>query len=347
MMAHAKSLLNSSTFAPEIVLCNARARDLFLPKSRLVKMATGAKWSEGVVYAEPTDRLPAQILWSDVPNDRLLYIDLPTDLSDNLPIDEPKPAQIFADKSFYANGHAIDLDGMLINCEHGRRCISRTDLRKLNHASGEQYATHTQILVDNFKQRRLNSPNDVAVKSDGSIWFTDPKYGILSNNEGHEAPSEIGGENVYRFDPKTDELTCVINDIKRPNGIAFSPDESTLFVSDTSLTHDDNGNHEIRAYPINVDGKSVGAGRTLISIANGFPDGFGLDKNGNFYSSSKDSVRIFDPTGNLLAQVMVPEEVANVTFAGANFDVLLIAASTSIYAIKLATAGAVQRRLAR
>lgn len=307
------------------IIHHKSANDLFLPDSQLIRLTTGATWSEGPIYVATENGKPALVYWSDIPNNRLVAYQ-----ADKGFFELQKP-------SHFSNGHTIDLDGGVINCEHGRRCISRTDF-----ATGE-----TQILVDSFEGKRLNSPNDVVVKSDGSIWFTDPRYGILSDEEGYKAESEIGSDNVYRFDPKSKELTMVIADTVRPNGLAFSPDESLLYVTDTSASHDDNGRHEIRVYPVNQDGKSVGAGKTFVVVNPGLPDGFRLDNQGNLFVSSADSVQVYNAEGIRIAQIMVPEMVANLTFGGADFDELFIVASTSLYHIKLNTRADVCRHVKR
>lgn len=298
------------------------AKALFLADSKLEKLTTGATWSEGPVYVHDYES-QFLVFWSDIPNNRLVAY-------------TPKKGFFeYQSPSHFANGHTIDLQGRIINCEHGRRCISRTD-----------FGGETTILVDKFDGKRLNSPNDVVVKKDGTIWFSDPRYGILSNDEGYKADSEIGSDNVYRFDPDTQELTCVADDTIRPNGLAFSPDESLLYVTDTSASHDDDGRHEIRVYTVNADGKSLSNGKTFAVVEPGLPDGFRLDNKGNLYVSSLDGIQIYRPDGVRIAKIGVPEKIANLTFGGDNFDELYIVATTSLYRIRLNVQADIQRKVA-
>lgn len=305
-----------------IQLYHEDAKALFLEGSQLEKLATGAIWSEGPVYVHMPDDDTFLVMWSDIPSNRLVAY-------------KPKKGFFeYQSPSHFANGHTIDLDGNIINCEHGRRCISRTT-----------FGGETQILVDSFEGKRLNSPNDVVVKSDGTIWFTDPRYGILSDNEGYKADSEIGSDNVYCFNPDTKELRCVITDTIRPNGLAFSPDESLLYVTDTSASHDDNGRHEIRVYLID-DNSNAKEGRTFAVVTPGLPDGLRLDKNGNLYVSSLDGIQIYHPDGERIAKILVPEKIANLTFGGDNFDELYIVATSSLYRIRLNTTADICRKVA-
>lgn len=297
------------------------ANALFFSDSVLEKLTTGATWSEGPVYVHNVQG-EFLVFWSDIPNNRLVAY-------------TPKKGFFEYQKpSHFANGHTIDLEGRIINCEHGRRCISRTT-----------FGGETQILVDKFENKRLNSPNDVVVKKDGTIWFSDPRYGILSNDEGYKADSEIGSDNVYRFDPKTGELSCVADDTIRPNGLAFSPDERLLYVTDTSASHDDNGRHEIRVYEVQDDGKTLSSGKTFAVVEPGLPDGFRLDNQGNLFVSSLDGVQIYRPDGVRIAKICVPEKIANLTFGGDNFDELYIVATTSLYRIRLNTQADIQRKV--
>ena len=185
---------------------------------------------------------------------------------------------------------------------------------------------------------RLNSPNDVVVKSDGTVWFTDPSYGILNDYEGHKAISEIGACNVYRLDPDDGSLSVVAGDFVRPNGLAFSPDETTLYIADSSVTHDPAGNHHIRAFDV-VDGKQLGHGRVFTQINPGFPDGFRVDVDGRIWCSSGDGVQVFAPDGTRLGKIRVPEHVSNLCFGGLKKNRLFITATTSVYALYVAVTG--------
>jgi gluconolactonase len=286
-----------------------RMKALVLPESRLEKLASGATWSEGPVYFHEDDSL----IWSDIPQNRLLRWSR-DGLSEYL-----KPAH-------FQNGHYRDREGHLIACSHGRRCIERL---------GEDGLWY--MLVDSFQGKRLNSPNDVVVKSDGTIWFTDPSYGLIQPHEGYGGQQEQEGCFVYRFDPVNNQITAVVRDMQMPNGLAFSPDESLLYISDTSASHDPNGNHHIRVYE--VRGKTLVKGRIFAVIEPGLPDGFRLDIHGNIFTSSGDSIQVYAPDGYLIGKIMVPEKVGNCTFGGKNKDRLFIVASSSLYAITLNTKG--------
>lgn len=287
---------------------------LLLPDSKLIKHCTGCIWSEGPVYFAEGDYL----LWSDIPNNRMMRWSDADGLS------------VFREPANFTNGHTRDLQGRLVSCEHGGRRISRT----------EEDGSIT-VLVDNYQGKKLNSPNDLVVKSDGTIWFTDPPYGILSNHEGYKADSELEGNFVFRFDPESKDLSIVADDFDKPNGICFSPDENLLYIADTGASHDPNGPHHIRVFDV-VDGKSLANGRLFADIEPGLADGFRVDIHGNVFTSSEDSIQVFEPGGHRLGKIMVPEKIANCTFGGPDKNRLFIAASSSIYSIMLNTAG-VQR----
>ena len=287
----------------------------------LEKLCTGAIWSEGPVWMQED----ASVLWSDIPNNRMLRWS------------EADGMAVWRDAVEFTNGHTREADGSLLHCSHGLRAIVRTRFDAgLSNPSDE-------IVVDRYQGKRLNSPNDVVVKSDGSIWFSDPPYGIVSDREGHQAESELGDCYLFRFDPATGELRVVSDFVEEPNGLAFSPDESLLYVSDTSaaLRSDDSGHHHIVAFDV-VDGQELNNPRVFAVIEPGLPDGFRIDKHGFVYTSSEDSVQIYHPDGKRIGRIAVPEKIGNLTFGGTARDQLFIAASTSIYRIRLNTAG-VQR----
>ena len=275
--------------------------------ARLEKLWTGGRWCEGPAYLAAGRYL----VWSDIPNDRLLRWD-ETDGS----------VSTFEEPCRNQNGHTVDREGRLVACEHRGRCVSRI----------EHDGTRT-VLADRFDGKRLNSPNDVVVKSDGSIWFTDPTYGIDSEYEGDAAPSEIGASNVYRIDPNTGAVTLVIDDLVKPNGIAFSPDESLLYVADTGRTHDPSCEPKIRAYPLSTDRKAVHDGRDFAISDSGLFDGFRVDTAGNVWSSAGDGVHVFAPDGTQIGKILVPEVVANVVFGGRKRNRLFICATTSLYCV--------------
>jgi gluconolactonase len=287
--------------------------------AQLERLCSGAIWSEGPVWLAH-DR---SVLWSDIPNNRILRWSDRDGLS------------IWRDRVEFTNGHTLDAEGNLLHCSHGLRAIVRTPL-----VGGAILAqTADEILVDRWDEKRLNSPNDVVVKRDGTVWFTDPPYGILSNHEGYQAESELGDNYVFCFDPISGRL-CVVSDwVEEPNGLAFSPDETLLYVSDTSaaLRKDGSGNHHIVVF--DVRDNSLHAPRVFAEISPGLSDGFRLDAQGWVYTSSADSVQILHPDGTLLGKIPVPEKVGNLTFGGVKRNELYIAASTSLYRIVLNTHG--------
>lgn len=289
-----------------------RFANLVVPPVVLEKLWTGGRWTEGPAWFGDSRTL----LFSDIPNDRMLQ------WAEGLGVRE------FRAPANYSNGNTRDREGRLISCEHGRRCVSRTE------TDGS-----VSVLVDRYQDKRLNSPNDVIVKSDGSIWFTDPSYGIISDYEGHKAESEIGACYVFRFDPADASLTVVAEDFVRPNGLAFSPDEKTLYIADSSVTHDAQGNHHIRAFDV-VGGKRLVSGRVFTEISPAFPDGFRCDTEGNVWCSSGDSVQVFAPDGTRLGKILVPEHVSNLCFGGPKKNRLFITATTSLYSLYVNANGA-------
>ena len=281
---------------------------------RLERLCTGARWSEGAVWMHEDD----SVLWSDIPNDRMLRWSADDGMT------------VWQERVEFTNGHTRDHDGMLLHCSHGLRAVYRT----LPDGS------RREIVVDRWQGKRFNAPNDIVVRSDGTLWFSDPPYGLIIPEEGHGGESEIGDCYVFRFDPRDGALDVVTDLPEEPNGLAFSPDESRLYVSDTSaaLRRDGGGNHSIFAFDV-VDGRRLANGRVFAVIEPGLADGFRLDRHGWIYTSSLDSVQVYDDAGVRLAKIHVPEKVGNVTFGGAARDRLFIAASTSLYCVRLATQG--------
>ena len=278
----------------------------------LERLCTGALWSEGPVWMHEDDSL----LWSDIHNNRMLRWSDAGGLS------------VWRAAAEFTNGHTRDRDGSLLHCSHGLRAVVRT-------RDGRD-----EIVVDRYQGKRLNSPNDIVVKSDGAIWFTDPPYGILLANEGHPAPSELGDCYVFRVDPITRELGIVTDLPEHPNGLAFSPDEMRLYVSDTSgaLATDGGGNHCLWVFDV-VDARRLANGRRFADVSPGLPDGFRFDQRGLLYTSSLDSVQVYAEDGVRVGRIPVPEKIGNVTFGGINRDQLYICASTSLYRIRLDTRG--------
>ena len=255
-------------------------------------------------------------MWSDIPNDRMLRWDEATGA-----------VSVFRQPSHYANGNTLDREGRLVTCEHGERRVTRT----------ERDGSIT-VIADRYDGMRLNSPNDVVVRSDGSVWFTDPSYGIDSDHEGHKADSEIGACHVYRV---ASDGACALaaSDFMRPNGLAFSLDERRLFVSDTGATHADDGPRHIRVFDVAGDG-ALSGGEVFATCTAGMFDGFRLDADGRLWTSAGDGVHCYDPDGTLIGKVRVPETVANVVLGGPGRDRLFICATSSLYAVQLAVRGA-------
>lgn len=283
------------------------------------RLCTGATWGEGPVWLSEDE----SVLWSDIPNNRILRWS------------ERDGMSVWRECADFTNGHTRDLNGDLLHCSHGLRAILRTPMQ------GGRISADTAdtIVVDRFQGKRLNSPNDIVVKSDGTIWFTDPPYGILSDNEGYRAESEQVGNHVFCFDPAAGELHLASDFLDEPNGLAFSPDEQRLYVSDTSsaLRKDGSGNHHLVVF--DVCGTMLGSPRVFAVIDPGLSDGFRLDVQGWIYTSSADSVQVYHPDGTLLGKIHVPEKIGNLTFGGAARNQLFITASSSLYRIVMNTKG--------
>ena len=296
-----------------IEIFDERMPGLVAPDAALERLCTGAMWTEGPVYLPGEDA----VVFSDIPNNRMLRWSQADGMT------------VFRSPSEFVNGNTLDHEGRMVHCSHGRRAIERTE------ADGA-----VNVLVDRWHGRRLNSPNDLVVHPDGSIWFTDPPYGIASNHEGYQSSSEIGANHVYRFDESTGGLDVVVTDVEEPNGLAFSPDGTRLYVADTSDAHqrDGSGNHHIRVY--RVVGRRALDGRLFADISPGLADGFRLDTAGNLYTSSDDSIQVFAPDATLLGKIPVPERVSNCCWGGPGRNVLYITASTSLYRVAITATGA-------
>ena len=267
-----------------------RFRKVALPYIHVEKLYTGCRWAEGPAWFAAGRYL----VWSDIPNDRMLRWD-ETDGS----------VSTFRQPSHNSNGNTVDTQGRLVTCEHLSRSVTRTD-----------FDGRRTVLADRCDGKRFNSPNDVVVKSDGSIWFTDPSYGIDSDYEGDAAKSEIGACNVYRIDASTGKVAIVAADFVQPNGLAFAPDESLLYIVDTGLTHKADGPHHVRRFNVSTNGKSIGGGEVLATCAVGLYDGFRVDVHGNLWLSAGDGVHCHSSDGMLLGKILVPEAVSNVCFGG-------------------------------
>ncbi|GHD83215.1 SMP-30/gluconolactonase/LRE family protein [Streptomyces goshikiensis] len=270
---------------------------------------TGCRWAEGPIY------LPAarQLIWSDIPNDRMLRWD-----------EETGAVSLFRRSAGHTNGNTLDREGRLITCEQGNRRVTRT----------EHDGTVT-VLADRWQGKRLNSPNDAAVKSDGSIWFSDPDFGITSDYEGYRAESEIGSNNVYRVDPATGEVRLVADCFGAPNGLVFSPDERRLFVSDTRAGL-------IRVFDVREDG-TLSDGEVFAEAgARGAArfDNLRFDDDGRLWAAAmSDGVHCYDPDGTLLGRLDVPEAVSNIAWGGPKRNRLFITAETSLYSVVMGVTG--------
>ena len=275
----------------------------------LKKLAGGFDWAEGPVWMGDANCL----LFSDIPNNRIMRWSPDTGLS------------IYRAPSNFSNGHTRDRQGRLISCEHGARRVTRT----------EWDGTIT-VLADSYLGKPLNSPNDVIVKSDGSVWFSDPHYGIMTAYEGHRAAQELPC-NVYRIDPVDGRLEAVLTDFNCPNGLCFSPDETRLYVADTGRMFHSDPQH-IRVFDM-ASGRPTG-GAVFHAIAPGCADGMRVDTEGNLWSSAADGVHCLAPDGTLLGKIRVPETVSNICFGGRDKQQLFITATSSLYGIALNRSGA-------
>ena len=299
---------------PAIEVLDDRFHRLVIHNAHIDHLWTGARWAEGPVYV-PASRY---LLFSDIPNDRTLRFD-----------EASGQVHTFEEPALNQNGHCLDNQGRVVSCEHLGRAVSR-----IGHDGSRE------VLADAYNNKRLNSPNDVVAHSDGGIWFTDPTYGIDSEYEGATASSEQDGSYVYRIDPSDLSVTAVVTDMVRPNGLAFSPDESILYVADTGISHVGlECPPDIRAYDVAADGVSVGGFTTFATCDEGVFDGFRVDRSGNVWSSAGDGVHCFAPDGTLLGKIHLPEVVANVEFGGPKRNRLYICATTSLYAMYLNTQG--------
>jgi gluconolactonase len=278
------------------------------------RIASGSRWAEGPVWFGDARFL----VWSDIPNNRMLKWE-----------EETGAVSLFRSPCGHANGNTRDRQGRLITCEHGARRVTRTE-----------YDGSITVLIDRFEGKRLNSPNDVVVKSDGSIWFTDPPFGIGSYYQGELAEQELP-ERLYRLDPHSGQASVVADDIRGPNGLAFSPDERTLYVIE-SRAHP----RRIRALDVDASGTRLAGSRVLIDAGPGTPDGLRIDVDGNLWcgwgmgTPELDGVRVFSPQGEPIGHISLPERCANLCFGGRHRNRLLMASCTSVYSLYVNTQGA-------
>ncbi len=281
--------------------------------ARVERLWTGARWSEGPAWFPAHNTL----VWSDIPNDRMLRYDALTG-----------QVGVFRQPARNSNGNTVDAQGRLVTCEHGGRQVTRTE-----------HDGSITVLASHYGGKQLNSPNDVVVKSDGSIWFTDPDYGILSDYEGDKSPGEIGACHVYRIDGQSGEIAIVADDFVKPNGLAFSPDESILYIVDTGSTERPDGPNHLRRFQVSADGTLTG-GEVLVDADGGHFDGLRVDTEGRLWLADDHGIRCHLADGTLIGRVLLPERASNLTFGGAARDTLMITATTSVYSCRVSATGA-------
>jgi len=277
----------------------------YLKDKEFKQLFNGTLWAEGPCYIPHKDML----VWSDNPNNRMMKLV-------NNHVSE------FRNPSNFCNGNAIDIDENLISCSHGGRCIYKTD-DELN----------IFVVVDQFEGKKFNSPNDVCVKSDNTIWFTDPPYGILSDYEGYPGEQEYGGCYVFSYNPKNKKLKVITTNLDRPNGIAFSHDEKKLYIADT-------GDNIKCLYVFDVNEDLISNQKLVYDFKPFFSDGFRCDKDGNIWTSAGKAIKCFNPQNELIGQLIVPELVSNLEFGGKEGNILYVTATSSLYSMELNQIGA-------
>ncbi|PWL33477.1 SMP-30/gluconolactonase/LRE family protein [Marivita sp. XM-24bin2] len=298
------------TLPPHLHVIDDRFRALTHPMSQLERIAEGFIWTEGPVWFGDRDAL----LFSDIPSQRIMMWSETTGVT------------LYRAESGFNNGNTRDTQGRLIGCRHGARDVVRTE-----------HDGRVTVLADSWQGKRLNSPNDVVVSSDGAVWFTDPTYGIISDFEGYRSAPEQAARNVFRLSPEG-ALSVVADDFTQPNGLCFSPDESLLYIAESGSSHDASVPAVIRRFA--VDGDRLKDRGVFTIIDTGLPDGMRCDSAGNLWSSAGDGVHCFAPDGTLLGKILVPETVSNLCFGGRDGRRLFITATTSVYRIFVDAKGA-------
>jgi gluconolactonase len=293
--------------AQDFDILDARFKRCIRTSANIERLHTGCRWTEGPVYV-PMLRC---LLFSDIPNDRMLKFD-----------EESTAVSVFRQPADYTNGNTLDRQGRLVSCQHGARRVIRTE-----------HDGSITVLADRYEGKRFNSPNDVVVKADDSIWFTDPSYGIDSCYEGYEAPSEIGARLVYRVDAHTRAVTPVADGFEQPNGLAFSVDEQTLYVVDSGQ-----GRGILRRF--SVRGQQLTGGEVFATCDEGIYDGLRIDVENRVWTSAGESVHCYEPDGTLIGRIRLPERVSNLTFGGPKRNRLFITATSSVYSVLVAVSGA-------
>lgn len=280
-------------------------RDLIFTNLRPDRISSGHAWTEGPVWF-PAHNL---LVFSDIPNNRMYQWTPHGGVS------------LYREHSDYANGNTRDGDGRLLTCHHGTRSLIRTE-----------HDGRRTVIAKDHDGKRLNSPNDVVAHTDGSIWFTDPTYGILSDLEGYKAVPEQEGSFVYRVDPDSLEISAVAKTFVQPNGLAFSKDERQVYIAESGSSHDPSVPSVLRVFDVEPGGALTGQ-KDFVEIDTGLPDGLRVDRDGHIWCSAGDGVHVFAPSGDLLGKILIPETVANLTFGGQRGNVLFITATTSVYAL--------------
>jgi gluconolactonase len=287
------------------------------PSPELKLLSSDLKFAEGVCWVERSGFL----IVSDFLNDRIVKWSERDGLS------------IFRQPAATANGNTVDLEGRVVSCLTRGRSVVR-----------QEHDGYLTTMADRYGKGRLTSPNDVVVKSDGTIWFTDPDYGFLCPDDfGHGDKPEQDRNRVYRVVPETGEITAVSQDFDKPNGLAFSPDESVLYVGDTGRTHGEFRPHQLMAFDVIKNGTALANPLVFTVIEPWVPDGFRLDVDGNLYVTAGDGVQVFNPEGEMLGKILTPQTAANCSFGMSDNQTFFIGATTSIWSIRLNTAGAVKR----
>ncbi len=290
---------------------DARFDNCIIGHAQVERLWTGSRWAEGPAWFAAGNYL----LWSDIPNNRMLRWDA-----------NDGHVSVFRSPANNSNGNTVDAQGRLISCEHLSRSVTRTE-----------HNGSISVLANTFEGKRFNSPNDVVVHDDGSIWFTDPSYGILSDYEGDAATPEMDCH-VYRID-QTGSVTRVIDNMAKPNGIAFSPDGEAVYVSDTGASHDPSLTPHIKRFTLSADKKSVTNHTVFAECTAGMFDGFRFDRGGRIWASAANGVHCYATDGTLIGRIKIPELVANVEFGGAKLNRLFICGQTSLYSVYLAVNG--------
>jgi gluconolactonase len=292
------------------VIADPRFAAMVLPNAPLELLAGNFRWVEGPVWFADHQCL----LFSDIPNDKIMRW-------------SEHGVTTFRSPSHFSNGQTRDRQGRLITCSHQNRCVTRTEL------DGS-----ITVLADKYQGHRLNAPNDVVVKSDGSIWFSDPHYGINTDYEGGKQRPELPAR-VYRLD-EAGQLSIVADDFDGPNGLCFSPDESLLYITESGTQFAEDPRRYIRVFNLAEDGKSLRHGRIFHKIQPGYADGIRSDEQGNIWSSAADGVHCISPAGDLLGKILVPSAVSNIAFGGRYLSRLFICAGQTLYAIYTNVRGA-------